>query len=187
MLDLVPPSFARFGIAMKLGIAIAARMPMITTTIISSISVKPFSALFMVLTAPRRLVAIVATASVMIVVQPICRRKAHGVPGVGPAVTLAASGSRLPGRASCARKMQRAGISHSSGSWETAAEPRRRRPGARKTRRGPESPARDPRSCVWRLLARAEHQDHRPSPSVALDVVHGGQRVGVAGDPGHRA
>src|SRR5438552_2200781 len=44
MLDLVPPSFARFVIAMKFGIAIAARMPMITTTIISSIKVKPFSA-----------------------------------------------------------------------------------------------------------------------------------------------
>src|SRR5437870_7690944 len=97
MLALVLPSFARFCIAMKLGIAIAARMPMITTTIISSISVKPFSALFMVLTPPRRLVAIVATASVMIVVQPICRWRAHGDSGVGPAVTLAASGLRVPG------------------------------------------------------------------------------------------
>src|SRR5436309_6549908 len=50
MLALVLPSFARFYIAMKLGIAIAARMPMITTTIISSISVKPFSALRMTVT-----------------------------------------------------------------------------------------------------------------------------------------
>src|SRR5262249_4174812 len=50
MFDLVAPSFARFVIAMKFGIAIAARMPMITTTIISSISVKPFAtALLMVL------------------------------------------------------------------------------------------------------------------------------------------
>src|SRR5262245_49695109 len=42
MLALVLPSFARFCIAMKFGIAIAARMPMITTTIISSMRVKPF-------------------------------------------------------------------------------------------------------------------------------------------------
>src|SRR5206468_1156203 len=41
MLALVLPSFARFCMAMKLGIAIAARMPMITTTIMSSMSVKP--------------------------------------------------------------------------------------------------------------------------------------------------
>ena len=39
MLALVEPSFARFCIAMKFGIAIAARMPMMTTTIIISISV----------------------------------------------------------------------------------------------------------------------------------------------------
>src|SRR5262245_28405499 len=43
MLALVLPSLARSCMAMKLGIAIAARMPMITTTIISSIRVKPFS------------------------------------------------------------------------------------------------------------------------------------------------
>ena len=42
MLALVEPSFARFCIAMKFGIAIAARMPMMATTIISSMSVKPF-------------------------------------------------------------------------------------------------------------------------------------------------
>src|SRR5258706_14920877 len=42
MLALVEPSLARFCIAMKFGIAIAARIPMITTTIISSMSVKPF-------------------------------------------------------------------------------------------------------------------------------------------------
>src|SRR5207249_7379552 len=42
MLALVEPSLALFCIAMRLGIAIAARMPMITTTIISSINVKPF-------------------------------------------------------------------------------------------------------------------------------------------------
>src|SRR5262249_36698493 len=42
MLALVLPSFARSCIAMKFGIAIAARMPMITTTIISSMRVKPF-------------------------------------------------------------------------------------------------------------------------------------------------
>src|SRR6266850_4228038 len=42
MLALVEPSLARFCIAMKFGIAIAARIPMITTTIISSIKVKPF-------------------------------------------------------------------------------------------------------------------------------------------------
>src|SRR5439155_11715396 len=41
MLALVLPSLARSRIAMKLGIAMAARMPMITTTIISSTSVKP--------------------------------------------------------------------------------------------------------------------------------------------------
>src|ERR687888_1721423 len=41
MLALVLPSLARFCMAMKLGIAIAARMPMITTTIMSSINVKP--------------------------------------------------------------------------------------------------------------------------------------------------
>jgi len=39
---LLLPSFARFCIAMKFGIAIAARIPMITTTIISSMRVKPF-------------------------------------------------------------------------------------------------------------------------------------------------
>jgi len=43
MLAFVEPSLARFCIAMKFGIAIAARIPMITTTIISSIRVKPFS------------------------------------------------------------------------------------------------------------------------------------------------
>ena len=42
MFALTLPSFARSCIAMKFGIAIAARIPMITTTIISSISVKPF-------------------------------------------------------------------------------------------------------------------------------------------------
>ena len=42
MLALVEPSLARFCIAMKFGIAMAARMPMITTTIISSMRVKPF-------------------------------------------------------------------------------------------------------------------------------------------------
>src|SRR5689334_19558884 len=52
MFAFVLPSFARFCIAMKFGIAIAARIPMITTTIISSISVKPFS-LRMTLTPPR--------------------------------------------------------------------------------------------------------------------------------------
>src|SRR6185369_14961026 len=36
------PSLARDCKAMKFGMAIAARMPMITTTIISSIRVKPF-------------------------------------------------------------------------------------------------------------------------------------------------
>src|SRR6185295_14095812 len=43
MLALVLPSLARDCMAMKFGIAIAARMPMITTTIISSIRVKPLS------------------------------------------------------------------------------------------------------------------------------------------------
>jgi hypothetical protein len=47
MFDLTLPSLARFCIAMKFGIAIAARMPMITTTIMSSISVKPFCDLVM--------------------------------------------------------------------------------------------------------------------------------------------
>src|SRR5881394_2728259 len=47
MFALVLPSLARSCIAMKFGIAIAARMPMITTTIISSISVKPFCDLVM--------------------------------------------------------------------------------------------------------------------------------------------
>src|SRR4051812_795099 len=41
MFDFVVPSFARLCMEMKLGIAIAARMPMITTTIISSMRVKP--------------------------------------------------------------------------------------------------------------------------------------------------
>src|SRR5207247_4332130 len=49
MLALVEPSLARFCMAMKLGIAIAARMPMMTTTIISSIRVKPFCDLTMML------------------------------------------------------------------------------------------------------------------------------------------
>src|SRR6266498_5406077 len=44
MLAFVLPSFARTCMAMKLGMAIAARMPMITTTIISSMSVNPFCA-----------------------------------------------------------------------------------------------------------------------------------------------
>src|SRR5204863_7524556 len=48
MFVLVLPSLARSCIAMKFGIAIAARMPMITTTIISSIRVKPFCDLVMV-------------------------------------------------------------------------------------------------------------------------------------------
>src|SRR5437870_13874275 len=48
MFALVLPSFARSCIAMKFGIAIAARIPMITTTIISSIRVKPFDDLNMV-------------------------------------------------------------------------------------------------------------------------------------------
>src|SRR5213594_4767039 len=52
MLALVLPSFARSCIAMKFGIAIAARMPMITTTIISSISVKPFCDLLMMRSPP---------------------------------------------------------------------------------------------------------------------------------------
>src|SRR5262245_55360900 len=42
MFALVEPSLARLCMAMKFGMAIAARMPMITTTIISSIRVKPF-------------------------------------------------------------------------------------------------------------------------------------------------
>ena len=41
MFALVAPSFARFCMAMKFGIAIAARIPMITTTIMSSMRVKP--------------------------------------------------------------------------------------------------------------------------------------------------
>src|SRR5512138_3630874 len=43
MLLLVAPSLARSCIEMKFGMAIAARIPMITTTIISSIRVKPRS------------------------------------------------------------------------------------------------------------------------------------------------
>src|SRR5689334_2221949 len=54
MLAFVLPSFARFCIAMKLGIAIAARMPMITTTIISSMRVKPFCDLSIAVFLPIR-------------------------------------------------------------------------------------------------------------------------------------
>ena len=42
------PNFARSWYRMKFGIAIAARMPMIATTIMSSMSVKPFADFFMV-------------------------------------------------------------------------------------------------------------------------------------------
>src|ERR1700704_6288774 len=52
MLAFVLPSFARLCIAMKFGIAIAARIPMITTTIISSIRVKPFWDLCMTFDPP---------------------------------------------------------------------------------------------------------------------------------------
>src|SRR5258705_3143424 len=50
MFALTVPSLARLCIAMKFGIAMAARIPMITTTIISSISVKPFCDLVMITT-----------------------------------------------------------------------------------------------------------------------------------------
>src|SRR5262245_27710958 len=43
MFDFVLPSFARFCIAMKFGIEIAAVIPLMTATIISSIRVKPLS------------------------------------------------------------------------------------------------------------------------------------------------
>jgi hypothetical protein len=46
MFAFVEPSFARFCMAMKFGIAMAARIPMMTTTIMSSISVKPFCVRF---------------------------------------------------------------------------------------------------------------------------------------------
>src|SRR2546423_266353 len=43
MFVLVLPSFARSCMAMKLGIAIAARIPMMTTTTINSMSVNPLA------------------------------------------------------------------------------------------------------------------------------------------------
>src|SRR5258706_10351437 len=52
MLAFVLPSFARFCMATKLGIAMAARMPIITTTIISSIRVKPFCPFFTLISFP---------------------------------------------------------------------------------------------------------------------------------------
>src|SRR5579859_4181896 len=45
--DLASLCFERAWNLMKLGIAMAARMPMIATTIISSISVKPLASFFM--------------------------------------------------------------------------------------------------------------------------------------------
>src|SRR5512145_2367142 len=44
--------FARSWYFMKFGMAMAARMPMIATTIMSSISVKPLAAFLVMVTAP---------------------------------------------------------------------------------------------------------------------------------------
>src|SRR5947209_5676701 len=76
MFALVLPSFARSCIAMKFGIAIAARIPMITTTIISSIRVKPFDDLNMVwgpLSVVFRVAFVIALTLDPVSLQPMCQ------------------------------------------------------------------------------------------------------------------